>query len=172
MMEVDHEKEEVYTDEMRTLSPTDLQFMHPSDDAVSSRLTTPIVTTYVDTDKISFERFVTTCCTVLSHFLTWAHFCRNKSGIWGWRSDKVEEVNGHECKVFAANNVELVTKTRTEHLAEPDKAKARTPKTPLQSFLGIAESEERVHSPIGEDPSVSNLWIADDTEWFYVFPHF
>jgi hypothetical protein len=58
MMEVDHEKEEVYTDEMRTLSPADLQFMHPSDDAVSARLTTPVVTTYVDTDKISFERYM------------------------------------------------------------------------------------------------------------------
>ena len=56
MIEVDHEKEEVYTDEMRTLSPTDLQFMHPSDEAVTARLTTPIVTTYIDTDKISFER--------------------------------------------------------------------------------------------------------------------
>ncbi|KAF4529409.1 hypothetical protein B566_EDAN003503 [Ephemera danica] len=119
MMEVDHEKEEVYTDEMRTLSPADLQ---------------------------------------------------NKSGIWGWRSDKVEEVNGHDCKVFAANNVELVTKTRTEHLAEPDKAKAKTPKTPLQSFLGIAESEEKVHSPSSDDPTeitnVSNPCNITPEEYF------
>jgi hypothetical protein len=85
------------------------------------------------------------------------YFFRNKSGIWGWRSDKVEEVNGHECKVFAANNVELITKTRTEHLAEPDKAKAKAPKTPLQSFLGIAESEERIHSPTSDDPTVGDL---------------
>ena len=70
-------------------------------------------------------------------------FHRNKSGIWGWRSDKCEPVNGHECKVFGASNVELVTKTRTEHLTETDKVKARAPKTPLQSFLGIAEVEEK-----------------------------
>jgi hypothetical protein len=68
---------------------------------------------------------------------------RNKSGIWGWRSDKCEPVNGHECKVFGASNVELVTKTRIEHLTETDKVKARAPKTPLQSFLGIAEVEEK-----------------------------
>lgn len=68
---------------------------------------------------------------------------RNKSGIWGWRSDKAETVNGRDCKVFGASNVEFVTRTRTEHLSEGDKAKARGPRTPLHSFLGIANSEER-----------------------------
>jgi hypothetical protein len=63
-------------------------------------LTNPIVTIYVDTDKISFER--------------------NKADIWDWRSDKSESVNGHECKVFSGSNVELVTKTRLEHLSEAD----------------------------------------------------
>ena len=38
--------------------------------------------------------------------------------MWGWRSDRTEEVSGKECKVFSASNVELVTKTRTEHLSE------------------------------------------------------
>ncbi|XP_049787191.1 ankyrin repeat domain-containing protein 13D isoform X1 [Schistocerca cancellata] len=123
MMEVDHETKQVYVEQMRMISPEELQFLQPSEEAISSRLTTPIVTTYIDTDKISFER--------------------NKSGIWGWRSDKSEPINGHECKVFGASNVELVTKTRTEHLTETDKAKARSPKTPLQSFLGIAEVEEK-----------------------------
>lgn len=46
-------------------------------------------------------------------------------------------------KVFGANSVELVTKQRTEHLTESDKMKTRTPKSPLQSFLGIAEVEEK-----------------------------
>ncbi|XP_023723986.1 ankyrin repeat domain-containing protein 13D isoform X1 [Cryptotermes secundus] len=123
MMEVDHETQQVYVEQMRMISAEDLQFLQPSEEAISSRLTTPIVTTYIDTDKISFER--------------------NKSGIWGWRSDKCEPVNGHDCKVFGASNVELVTKTRTEHLTETDKVKARAPKTPLQSFLGIAEVEEK-----------------------------
>lgn len=64
--------------------------------------------------------------------------------MWGWRSDKTEMVNGYECKVFGASNVALVTKTRTEHLTESDKAMAKSKniKTPLQNFLGIAEVEE------------------------------
>lgn len=66
----------------------------------------------------------------------------NKAGLWGWRSDKSEAINGHECKVFSASNVELITKTRLEHLSETDKARARAPRTPLQSFLGIAEQQQ------------------------------
>uniref|UniRef100_S4S063 Ankyrin repeat domain 13 family, member D n=1 Tax=Petromyzon marinus TaxID=7757 RepID=S4S063_PETMA len=66
---------------------------------------------------------------------------RNMSGIWGWRSEKTEAVNGYEAKVYSASNVELVTKTRTEHLSEQDKSRNKDTgtKTPLQSFLGIAE---------------------------------
>lgn len=55
-------------------------------------------------------------------------------------------VNGRECKVFGASNVEFVTRTRTEHLSEGDKAKARGPRTPLHSFLGIADNEDRAVS--------------------------
>lgn len=55
-------------------------------------------------------------------------------------------VNGRECKVFGASNVEFVTRTRIEHLSEGDKAKARGPRTPLHSFLGIADSEDRAVS--------------------------
>nr|CAD7261178.1 unnamed protein product [Timema shepardi] len=140
MMEVDHETQQVYVEKMRVISPEDLQYLQPSEDVVSSRLTTPIVTTYIDTDKISFER--------------------NKSGVWGWRSDKSEQVNGHECKVFSATNVELVTKTRTEHLTETDKVKARAPKTPLQSFLGIAEVEEKQALPEAENVCLTNSLVC------------
>ena len=71
---------------------------------------------------------------------------RNKSGIWGWRSDKSEAINGYECKVFSAGNVELVTKTRTEHLTEQDKkenSRRGSVRNPLESFLGIAEQEDK-----------------------------
>lgn len=67
--------------------------------------------------------------------------------MWGWRQDKAETINGRMCKVFGASNVELVTKTRSEHLSEQDKARNRGAKTPLQSFLGIAETEERTPTP-------------------------
>ncbi|CAK9809933.1 Ankyrin repeat domain-containing protein 13D [Anthophora plagiata] len=122
MMEVDHETRKVYVEHIKLIDIDDIQLMEPSEEGVLARLTNPIVTTYIDTDKISFER--------------------NKAGLWGWRSDKSEVVNGHECKVFSACNVELITKTRLEHLSEPDKARARAPRTALQSFLGMAEQQQ------------------------------
>ncbi|XP_057392255.1 ankyrin repeat domain-containing protein 13B isoform X2 [Balaenoptera acutorostrata] len=91
----------------------------PTEEQVLSRLTAPVVTTQLDTKNISFER--------------------NKTGILGWRSEKTEMVNGYEAKVYGASNVELITRTRTEHLSEQHKGKVKGCKTPLQSFLGIAE---------------------------------
>ncbi|TGZ69485.1 hypothetical protein CRM22_003715 [Opisthorchis felineus] len=70
----------------------------PSDEAVASKLTQPIFVTYLDTDKIEFEK--------------------SKSGIWGWRSDRKEMVNNHNCQVYCASNVQIVTLRRTEHLTE------------------------------------------------------
>lgn len=77
---------------------SDINGITPSSESVSARLHVAVTTNRIDMDKISFER--------------------NKSGIWGWRSDKTEAINGYECKVYAASNVEFVTRTRTEHLNE------------------------------------------------------
>lgn len=41
---------------------------------------------------------------------------RNKSGFFGWKTEKTENINGYNCKVYTANNLQLVTKTRVEHL--------------------------------------------------------
>lgn len=68
--------------------------------------------------------------------------CRNKTGLWGWRSDKTELVNGRECKVFSASNVELVTKTRTEHLTAEDKSKIAGSRFLLNSLLAVGQVEE------------------------------
>lgn len=135
MMEVDHETGQVYVENMRTLPPDQAQaYMRPHPGMLSQRLTTPIAITYIDTEKISFER--------------------DKAGIWGWRSDRSEVVNGHDCKVFSATNVELVTKTRTEHLTDADKEKS-SPRSPIQSFLNIAEVEEKQNSPSSSEESES-----------------
>nr|CAG4651864.1 EOG090X0784 [Triops cancriformis] len=124
MMEIDHKTKQVYVEEMRVLEDVDSRHLLPSEKAVTGRLTTPIMNTYVDTEKICFER--------------------NKSGIWGWRSDKTEIVNGKEAKVFTANNVELVTQTRTEHLSGDLKTQPRFgAKFPIHSLLGMAESENK-----------------------------
>ncbi|CAL8360974.1 unnamed protein product [Merluccius merluccius] len=93
--------------------------LQPSEEQVAARLSAPVVTTQLDTRNIAFER--------------------NKTGILGWRSEKTELVNGYETKVYGASNVELITRTRTDHLSDQNKTKTRGGKTPLQSFLGIAE---------------------------------
>uniref|UniRef100_A0A8C5H5N1 Ankyrin repeat domain-containing protein n=1 Tax=Gouania willdenowi TaxID=441366 RepID=A0A8C5H5N1_GOUWI len=122
VMEVDHDKQVVYTEPL-VLSPRDapslLAAMQPSQENTAQRLTSPIVSTHLNTRNIAFER--------------------NKSGIWGWRSEKSEVVSGYEAKVYSATNVELVTRSRTEHLSDQDKSRSKGSKTPLQSFLGIAE---------------------------------
>ncbi|KAM4627935.1 ankyrin repeat domain-containing protein 13B [Polymixia lowei] len=93
--------------------------LQPSEEQVAARLSAPVVTTQLDTRNIAFER--------------------NKTGILGWRSEKTETVNGYEAKVYGASNVELITRTRTDHLSDQNKSKTKGGKTPLQNFLGIAE---------------------------------
>ncbi|XP_067824040.1 ankyrin repeat domain-containing protein 13B isoform X2 [Heptranchias perlo] len=129
VMEIDHDRQMVYSETL-SLANYDrdmlLAVVQPSEEQVASRLTTPIVTTQLDTKNISFER--------------------NKSGILGWRSEKTEIINGYESKVYGASNVELVTRTRTEHLSDQNKSKSKGSKTPLQSFLGIAEQHVGPHN--------------------------
>ncbi|TRY63379.1 hypothetical protein TCAL_03653 [Tigriopus californicus] len=121
LYEVDHDTKTVYYEEMKLLSLEELASQVQSEGQISTRLTTPLILTYVDTDQINFER--------------------TRGGFWGWGSDKTEVVSDYECKVFGANNVELITKTRTEHLTEEDKKRAKSNKNPLQSFIGMAETE-------------------------------
>ena len=50
-------------------------------------------------------------------------------------------MNGYECKVFGANNVELVSATRTEHV--PRAARERRPpaRAPLAGLLALADTD-------------------------------
>lgn len=97
MIEIDHEAREVSIEQMHSVMG-DISGIPPNRESVAARLNAPVSTNHVDMEKISFER--------------------NKTGIWGWRSDKTEDVSGYPCKVYAASNVEFVSKTRSEHLTE------------------------------------------------------
>ncbi|XP_066510466.1 ankyrin repeat domain-containing protein 13A-like isoform X2 [Hoplias malabaricus] len=124
IMEVNHDEEVVDTDSFdisREMEEVTLDSMQPNEQEVAKRLTTPIINTYLDTKDISFER------------------C--KSGIWGWRTDRTEVVNGFEAKVFSVNNVNLVIRTRTEHLTDEEKARIKSERNILESFLGTVEQQ-------------------------------
>ncbi|XP_003468333.2 ankyrin repeat domain-containing protein 13D isoform X8 [Cavia porcellus] len=150
VMEVDHDRQVVHT-EMLGLDLHEpealLAAMRPSEEHVASRLTSPIVSTHLDTRNVAFER--------------------NKSGIWGWRSEKMETVSGYEAKVYSATNVELVTRTRTEHLSDQDKSRSKAGKTPFQSFLGMAQQHSS-HSgaPVQQTASPTNPTAISPDEYF------
>ncbi|XP_011184655.1 ankyrin repeat domain-containing protein 13D isoform X1 [Zeugodacus cucurbitae] len=119
MIEIDHDTHEVMEEQMNS-DIGDIVAIPPPIGAVRARLNAPVITNNIEIDKISFER--------------------NKSGIWGWRSEKSEVVNGYNCKVYGASNVEFITRTRMDHLNE-DQIKNKCARTPLHSFLGIADDE-------------------------------
>ena len=58
-MEVDHDRRQVIVETMKVLAPESeatIEMLKPSDELVTARLTTPTSTTFIDTDKIHFER--------------------------------------------------------------------------------------------------------------------
>jgi hypothetical protein len=61
-----------------------------------------------------------------------------------------------DCKVFGANNVEIVTKTRTEHMSAEDKRAAKANKNPLLSIFGPQETEA------AEGPAAPGTSETDD----------
>lgn len=57
VMEIDHDLEQVYSEHIEILNPPpDVSMMKPSQRMISARLTAPIMTTFLDTEKIAFER--------------------------------------------------------------------------------------------------------------------
>ncbi|XP_056657204.1 ankyrin repeat domain-containing protein 13D [Monodelphis domestica] len=150
VMEVDHDQQVVRTETLAlALHEPEalLAAMQPSEEHVASRLTSPIVSTHLDTRNVAFER--------------------NKCGIWGWRSEKMEVVSGYEAKVYSASNVELVTRTRTEHLSDQDKARSKGGKTPFQSFLGMAQQHSAHNgAPVQQPVSPTNPTAISADEYF------
>ncbi|KAF6729625.1 Ankyrin repeat domain-containing protein 13A [Oryzias melastigma] len=122
LMEINHDDQVVDVERFnisQEMEDVTLESMQPAEQEVAKRLTTPIVNTYLDTKDIAFER--------------------SKSGIWGWRTDKTEAVNGFEAKVFTVNNVNVVIRTRTEHLTDEEKARIKSERNVLESLLGTVE---------------------------------
>lgn len=65
IMEVNHDSKKVFMEQMKILPAHMMSVMvalSPSPEQVASRFQAPIVTTYVDTEKIRFDRFVSISC--------------------------------------------------------------------------------------------------------------
>jgi len=105
------------------------------------------------------------------------YYHRQKSGIWGFRSEKVEQINGYSAKVrlqwyfaklesiafgimfylqvFTATGLNINTNTRVEHLPESEKKKQKSV-SPLQDFLGAAQNQAS-NMPSIESPEAGSI---------------
>lgn len=52
------------------------------------------------------------------------------------RNEKSESINGYQCKVYTANNFELVTRTRIEHMSPDDRKAYEAGHGSNRNFLG------------------------------------
>ena len=104
LYEIDHDTRTVYCEEMKVISPEQLDAYVQTEDQISGRLTTPLVLTYLDTEKINFER--------------------SKSGFWGWGGEKTEDVNGFTSKVRL-----LITDIKWERLDQSVGCRCLAPTT-------------------------------------------
>ncbi|XP_064793837.1 ankyrin repeat domain-containing protein 13A-like isoform X4 [Oncorhynchus masou masou] len=150
LMEVNHDEQVVDTERFdisREIEDVTLDSMQPAEQEVAKRLTTPIVNTFLDTRDIAFER--------------------NKSGIWGWRSDKTEVVNGFEAKVFTVNNVNVVIRTRTEHLTDEEKARIKSERNILESLLGTVEQQISAQGDLTLEYATANNPTAITPEEYF-----
>lgn len=135
--EIDHDAKEF---SMEVMKDIDVELFEngipPTKDSIQLRLQTPIISNSIDIDKISFER--------------------NKSGWFAWKNEKNEPINGYDCRVYNASNVEFITRTRTEHLGE-NQTRLKNSRTPLQHLLGL--NDEDFNQSVSEpgQPSMSEF---------------
>ncbi|CAF0741476.1 unnamed protein product [Adineta steineri] len=115
MIDIDHETKSAYSENL-SIPGEEVILLEPNMDQIDGKLISPNLTVYLDVDKIEFER--------------------SKSGVWGMRNEKTENINGYQCKVYTANNFELVTRTRIEHMSPDDRQAYEAGHGSNKNFLG------------------------------------
>uniref|UniRef100_A0A1L8DUG4 Putative gpcr-chaperone n=1 Tax=Nyssomyia neivai TaxID=330878 RepID=A0A1L8DUG4_9DIPT len=148
MIELNHDTREAAMEYIRGVDET-IESIAPSEESIVARMQTPVTSNNVDMEKISFER--------------------NKTAIWGRRSEKNEPVNGFDCKVYSATNVEFITRTRTEHLAEQQLMKTKK-NLPLQNLFGVVTEEALLNDVAGEIVEDADRPVAPDYTPPFVSP--
>ncbi|XP_040272508.1 ankyrin repeat domain-containing protein 13A [Bufo bufo] len=150
LMEINHDDRTVTKERFdisQEIEGITLDSMQPAEREVTKRLTSPVINTSLDTTSIAFER--------------------TKSGFWGWRTDKAEMVNGYEAKVYSANNVNVVTKTRTEHLTEDEKSRYKADRNFLESLLGTVEHQFGAQGDLTTEFATANNPTAITPEEYF-----
>ncbi|CAH2295197.1 ankyrin repeat domain-containing 13A isoform X2 [Pelobates cultripes] len=150
LMEINHDDKTVTKERFdisQEIEGITLDSMQPAEREVSKRLTSPVINTSLDTATIAFER--------------------TKAGFWGWRTDKAETVNGYEAKVYSANNVNVVTKTRTEHLTEEEKSRYKADRNFLESLLGTVEHQFGAQGDLTTEFATANNPTAITLEEYF-----
>ncbi|KAG9487041.1 hypothetical protein GDO78_007101 [Eleutherodactylus coqui] len=150
LMEINHDDRTVTKERFdisQEIEGITLDSMQPAEREVSKRLTSPVINTSLDTTSIAFER--------------------TKSGFWGWRTDKAEIVNDYESKVYSANNVNVVTKTRTEHLTEEEKSRYKADRNFLESLLGTVEHQFGAQGDLTTEFATANNPTAITPEEYF-----
>ncbi|KAG0255965.1 Ankyrin repeat domain-containing protein 13C [Mortierella polycephala] len=114
-------------DAKRHREPTDEEI----EDEVSFCYNSDITSTNVPTSAIKFQRA--------------------KSGMWGYRTNKVEKVGEYECAVWKMDGVEFRTRVRTEHLKDksgkPIESFKRKGPEPDQSATTTIENGDQPEQP-------------------------
>uniref|UniRef100_A0A670ZYK3 Ankyrin repeat domain 13A n=1 Tax=Pseudonaja textilis TaxID=8673 RepID=A0A670ZYK3_PSETE len=150
LIEVNHDDKVVASERFeitQQIKRLTLDSMVPKNKEVERRLTSPILSTSLDTRSIAFER--------------------NTSGFWVWKTERSEVVNDYEAKVFTANNVNVVTRIRTEHLTEEEKRRYKADRNPLESFLGTIEHEYGAQQDLTTEFASSNNPTALTPEEYF-----
>nr|XP_005999511.1 PREDICTED: ankyrin repeat domain-containing protein 13A [Latimeria chalumnae] len=150
LVEVNHEDKVVDTERFdisQEIEGVTLDTMRPTEKEVERRLTSPVINNYLDTKNIAFER--------------------NKSGFWGWRTDRTEVINGYEAKVYTVNQVNVVTRTRTEHLTQEEKARYKADRNPLESLLGTVEQQFGAQGDLTTEVAMANNPTAITPEEYF-----
>jgi len=113
--EIDHEKQTIFVERIKVDDGP-----YNGTESVSTRMASPLVSTQLKTDNIEF----------------W----REKAGIIGFRQDKTEDISGYQCAVYSTAGVEVLVRTRVEHLSQAQREALNNNVSPLQSLLGTGPS--------------------------------
>jgi len=113
--EIDHEKQTIFVERIKVDDGP-----YTGNESVSTRMASPLVSTQLKTDNIEF----------------W----REKAGIIGFRQDKTEDISGYQCAVYSTAGVEVLVRTRVEHLSQAQREALNNNVSPLQSLLGTGPS--------------------------------